>query len=195
MKPFLVIAYTTIGDYYEELSQNLEVSCKSNNIPLYLEKIESLGSWEKNTHYKSKFVKSCLNKFPNNNLAYVDVDAIFHKYPSFFDEIDTDISFRIENFRWRKNEPLSGTIYFKNIQEVHSLVDTWTELNEKTPAERKNPLTWEQFNMKKALDLNQKVKFQILPPEYCFITDHTRALYPGLIPIVEHFQASRQTTK
>jgi hypothetical protein len=109
--------------------------------------------------------------------------------------IFTGHSFRIENFRWRKNEPLSGTVWFRNCPEVHLVVNAWIKINEKNPAERRNPLTWEQYNLKRSVDLHQGIRFHNLPPEYVFITDHTRTLYPGLSPVIEHFQASRKTAK
>ena len=56
-------------------------------------------------------------------------------------------------------------------------------------------MSWEQFNMKKALDLHPDLKFINLPPEYVFITDHTRRMYPRISPIIEHFQASRKTAR
>ena len=195
MSPYLVIAYATKNDYYETLSRNLQQSCKDFNIPLHLELIDSLGSWEKNTHYKAQFIKDAITKLDSPSFVYVDVDAVFRSNPILFDTIDCDISFRLENFPWRKDEPLSGTVYFKKSPEILSLIDEWIRINSETPAERRNPFTWEQFNMKKALDLHPELVFNNLPPEYVFITDHSRRLYPTVVPIIEHFQASRTTTR
>lgn len=195
MKTFCVIAYATRNDYYEELSQNLAKSCQSYNIPLHLKLIDSLGSWEKNTHHKAEFILECLDTLEYDNLVYVDVDAIFLSYPDLFDSLDCDVSFRIENFRWRSNEPLSGTVFLRRSEEVKSFVRDWIKTNEQIRAERRNPFTWEQYNMKRALDLHPGLQFHNLPPEYVCITDHTRRLYPGIIPIVEHFQASRKTAR
>jgi hypothetical protein len=41
----------------------------------------------------------------------------------------------------------------------------------------------------------KSINYYNLPPEYTFITDHTRKLYPGLNPVVEHFQESRKVLK
>ena len=40
------------------------------------------------------------------------------------------------------------------------------------------------------VDLNLDVKN--LPPEYTFIFDSMKVMYPKIIPVIEHFQASRQ---
>jgi len=193
MGNFIVIAYATRNDYYESLSENLKASCLAFNIPLHVTMIDSLGSWEKNTHYKANFIKECLEQLDHERFVYVDVDALFRSYPSHFENLDCDISFRQEDFPWRKSEPLSGTIFLKKSDKMLSLVDDWISINNAIPSERRNPLTWEQYNLKKALDKNTELKYENLPPEYVFITDHTKRLYPGLSPVIEHFQASRVT--
>lgn len=191
MSPFLVIAYYTLGNQYESLSENLKKSCKDFNLPLFLKPIEDLGSWSKNTHYKANFIQECLERF-NQNLLYVDVDAVFRSYPSLFEDIDCDIAYRTENFRWRANEALSGTIFLSNNDKVKSFVNLWIEMNDKTPAIKIKPETWEQANMQKALLKNGGLKYYNLPPQYTYIFDHTKSMYPDITPVIEHFQASRK---
>jgi hypothetical protein len=194
---FKVIGYYTQGTRYEELSWRLINSCDAFGIPYYIEGIADLGSWEKNTHYKSQFVIKCLNQFPEETLLYVDVDAVFQRMPVGLTEIpqEVDIAYRTENFPWRKDEPLSGTIFFRNTDKTKEIVAKWEELNNKTPAIRNKPETWEQQNLKRALESVKDANYYNLPPEYTFITDHTRRLFPGLLPVIEHYQASRQNTR
>ncbi len=191
MSPFLIIAYYTLGNQYEALSENLSKSCKDLNLPLFLKPIENLGSWEKNTHYKANFIQECLNNF-QQNLVYVDVDAVFRKHPDLFDSLDCDIAYRTENFKWRRNEALSGTIFLRNNDLVKDLVKSWVSINESIPAIRMVPSTWEQANMQKAVQSNKAIKYYNLPPEYTYIFDHTKRMYPGIEPVIEHFQASRK---
>jgi hypothetical protein len=191
MSPFLVIAYYTPGNQYETLSENLKESCNNLQIPLFLKPIQDLGSWERNTHYKANFIYECLNSY-TQNLVYVDVDAVFRKYPDIFDSLDCDIAYRTENFKWRKNEALSGTIFLKNNESVKALIKNWISINNAIPAIRRVPSTWEQANMQKAVQANPFIKYHNLPPEYTYIFDHTRRMYPDIEPIIEHFQASRK---
>lgn len=191
MSPFLVIAYFTPGNQYEALSENLSKSCSEFGIPLHLRPIENLGTWEKNTHYKANFILECLSSF-SQNLVYVDVDAVFRSYPSLFESLDCDIAYRTENFRWRRNEALSGTIFLANNNKTRKLVEKWIEINNVIKANRMDPETWEQKNMQRALDVCTDVSYQNLPPEYTFIFDHSRKLYPEISPVIEHFQASRK---
>ena len=191
---FLTIAYYTKGTSYETLAQNLSNSCKSYDIPLILKPIADLGSWERNTHYKAEFILECLNTYPQN-LLYVDVDAVFRSYPDLIDTLDCDIAYRTENFRWRNNEALSGTIYLKNCDSVKSLVSQWIAINNQTPASRYAPETWEQANLQKAVVNDPSINYYNLPPEYTYIFDHTKKLYKGLKPVIEHFQESRRAHK
>jgi len=191
MSPFTIIAYYTQGNQYEQLSRNLTKSCNDLNLPLFLKPIEDLGSWAKNTHYKASFIQECLGKF-QNNLVYVDVDAIFRSYPKLFEDLNCDIAYRTENFRWRSNEALSGTLFLRNNDRVKSFVQSWIDLNNENPADRLKPSTWEQVNMQKAVLKNRGIKYYNLPPQYTYIFDHTKSLYPDIIPVIEHFQASRK---
>jgi hypothetical protein len=187
---FLTIAYFTKGNKYESLSQNLRQSCESFNIPLHLNPIEDLGSWEKNTHYKAKFILQCLQNF-SQDLLYVDVDAVFRRYPDLLETIDCDLGYRTENFKWRKNEALSGTIFLRNNERTIEFVKSWILLNDTNPSFRFKPETWEQANMQRVHISSKGLKYFNLPPEYTFVFDHTRRMYPGLSPVIEHFQASR----
>lgn len=190
----LIIAYFTENTQYETLANNLRQSCNQFNIPNHIKPVQNLGSWEKNTHYKAQFILNSLNEF-QDNLLYVDADAIFRSYPKLLETIDCDIAYRTENFKWRANEALSGTIYLRNSEKTKSLVKSWISLNESNPAKRLDPSTWEQANMQRVVQANPDIKYYNLPPEYTFITDHTRKLYPGLSPVVEHFQESRNVFK
>jgi hypothetical protein len=191
----LTIAYFTQTEPYQSLVKNLQNSLQNFNLPFYIEPILDQGSWEKNTHYKGYFIKKCLNENPDHNLLYVDVDAIFKSYPSVIDTLDCDIAYRTENFRWRNDEALSGTIFLKNNDLVKKMVDEWIRLNESTPAQRMKPETWEQKNMQRAQRAFSEINYYNLPPEYTFIFDIHRQLYPRAVPVIEHYQASRQVFK
>lgn len=190
----LVIAYYTENTSYQNLSQNLKSSIQSFGLPHLIKPIKDLGSWEKNTHYKAQFIRECLDS-QTQDLLYVDVDAVFKAYPQIFETLDCDIAYRTENFRWRGDEALSGTVYFRNNDLVKRMVDRWIRLNETTPAERMKPETWEQKNMQRAQREFTDLVYYNLPPEYTFITDHTRSMYPGLNPVIEHYQESRNVHK
>jgi hypothetical protein len=191
---FLVIAYYTKSSRYEDLSQNLKTSLQQFNLPYYIHGIDDLGSWEKNTHYKAYFIRKCLED-RNQDLLCVDVDAVFKSYPSLIPDLNCDIAYRTEDFKWRKDEALSGTLFLRNNEKVKRFVDRWIQLNEAVPAERAKPETWEQKNMQVAQREFQDLVYFNLPPEYTFIFDHTRNMYPRLAPVIEHYQESRNSSR
>jgi hypothetical protein len=62
-------------------------------------------------------------------------------------------------------------------------------------SEGSNAKTLEQWNLDKAIQEGLKdygLTFKNLPPEYTFIFDSMRAMYPNAKPVIEHFQASRR---
>jgi hypothetical protein len=187
---FLVIAYYTESTAYEVLAGNLKRSLQNFSLPHHIEPIEDLGSWEKNTHYKAYFIKSIL-EIRNQDILYVDVDAQFKQYPDLILNLDCDIAYRTQDFKWRSDEALSGTLFLKNNEKTKKFVDRWIELNEAVPAERMKPETWEQKNMQRAQREMKDLVYYNLPPEYTFIYDHMKIMYPGIPPVIEHYQESR----
>jgi hypothetical protein len=187
---FLVIAYYTRNTSYEALSVKLKKSLQNFSIPHYIEPINDQGSWEKNTHYKAYFIKKCLND-RNLDLLYVDVDAVFKSYPILIDTLSCDLGYRTEDFKWRKDEALSGTIFLRNNDKIKTFVNRWIQLNEAVPAERMKPETWEQKNMQTAHREFNDLIYHNLPPEYTYIFDHTKTMYPRISPVIEHYQESR----
>jgi hypothetical protein len=191
---FLVIAYYTENSSYEALAGKLKKSLTNFNLAHHIEGIKDLGSWEKNTHYKAYFIREVLNT-RNQDVLYVDVDAQFKAYPELIPTLDCDIAYRTQDFRWRADEALSGTIFLKNNDRVKRFVNRWIELNEATPAERMKPETWEQKNMQRAQREMTDLSYYNLPPEYTFIYDHMKMMYPGTSPVIEHYQESRNVHK
>ena len=133
-----------------------------------------------------------LDKHIGKSIVWVDSDAIIHSYPKLFDNYNYDIAVRWQDFRWRKNECLSGTIYMANNSHMRDLCKRWEGEN---IAEGPNAKTFEQWNLGKSIiemRTEGKIKDGNLPPEYTMIFDSMRAMYPDVKPIIEHFQASRK---
>lgn len=187
----LIIGYYTINTPYEKEKDKLIESLKKFNYEFYIKGINNLGDWNLNTKYKAKFILECLLKYPNKKLLYLDVDAIVLKPLDFFVNFSADISMRVEDWKWRKNEYLSGTIYLESNQKTIDIVNEWIDLNEKTIHDSKQ---LEQWNLGIIIDKykdTNKLIFKNLPPEYTYIFDLTKVKYPNLVPIIIHNQASR----
>jgi hypothetical protein len=189
---FIIVAYYTINTPYEQEANKLKASLDKLKVSYDIVGVENLGNWQANTRFKARFMQDMLDKHKGKNLVYVDSDAVIHQYPTLFDNYPYDIAVRWQDFRWRKNECLSGTIFMANNQATRELCKRWEGVN---VSEGPGAKTFEQWNLGKVIeDMRRegKVKDGNLPPEYTMIFDSMREMYPNINPVIEHFQASRK---
>jgi len=192
----MVVGYYTINTPYEEEAQNLIRSLNKLRINQDVIGVKTLGNWQANTRFKAEFMLDMLNKWPNHRLLYVDVDAVVHKMPDLFKNYKCDIAVRWQDFRWRKNECLSGTIYMENNKRTRRICELWRDINV-TEGNESNRM--EQWNLdtviNKMKEEDPNFTYKNLPPEYTMIFDSMRGMYPDISPVIEHFQASRRFKK
>jgi len=181
MKP-IFIAYYTKNTGYEQEVENLRESLLKFDLEHDIQGIPNLGDWNKNTHYKPKFIKKMLLKH-NKPVVYIDADAVICLEPIYFDDLICDIA--VPKITWSeyrtrsdKVEILSGTLYFT--PKAINLVNKWIVLCDK------QPIIWDQKLLAKLLNDTQ---YLILPDEYCVIFDSMRKIKN---PVIKHMQASRR---
>jgi len=179
-----IISYFTRNTQYEKEAEKFVVSLDKLNIPYFVEGILSLGNWSKNTNFKPTFIREKLNQF-KCPVLWIDVDAIVHSHPIFFNSVKCDISYYM---RPHRKEILSGTLYFNYSIQAFALIDKWIEHITRRPA------SWDQMNLQSALhEMKKNISVQIMPPEYCCIFDLMRKNNECKnSPVIEHFQASRK---
>ena len=185
---FMVIGYYTRNTFYEDHAQVFVKSMQLFNIPYYVEAIDNLGSWVLNCTYKPTFIKRMMEKFPDYNIVYVDVDAEFLAYPILFEDLDCNIAVHYFDRRYHPKitveayEVLSGTIFLKNCCQVFEMVEQWEKECERRPR------VWDQRSLEKILQGD----FYHLPAEYCKIFN----LMPRIKnAVIVHYQASRRIRK
>jgi len=190
----MVVGYYTKGTLYEEEAKKTIASAQALGLNHDIVGVEDFGGWQANTRYKAKFMREMLDKHPEHRLLYVDCDSIIRRRPELFEDYSADIAIRYQDFRWRKNECLSGTIYMENNKRTRELCDIWYQTNVDDPDQVKNI---EQWNLAKIIEnmKPQGLRVKNLPPEYTFIFDHMKRIYPQAQPVIEHFQASRKARK
>ena len=192
----MVVGYYTVNTPYEDEAQNLIRSLNKLSINHDVIGVKTLGNWQANTRFKAGFMLDMLIKWPNHRLLYVDVDAVVHKIPELFKNYTCDIAVRWQDFRWRKNECLSGTIYMENNTRTKRICELWRDIN---VTEGNQSDRMEQWNLDTVIN-QMKVEdpnftYKNLPPEYTMIFDSMRGMYPNISPVIEHFQASRRFKK
>jgi len=190
---WLVCAYFTKDRIYINRAGKLIESLRKFKIPYEVCPIDTFNDWYKGTQYKPTFLNDMLKKYPQHSIVYVDVDAIFCKYPDLFDILDTkrpEVNIAVHvldhsKYR-RKNHPpelLSGTIFLRNSNETSIILQEWIlELT-------KDNKLWDQRGLAKVL---QNHSFYNLPEEYCTIFDYMSSVKD---PVIKHFQASRETRR
>jgi hypothetical protein len=180
---YLIVSYYTNNTLYEQEAQKFILSLKKFAIPYYVEGVENLGSWQKNTSYKPTFIKKMLLKFPESSIVWVDCDAQFFAYPTLFDNLSCDVAIYVYDGKEYKHknwipELLSGTVYFRNCPKVLDFVEQWEKLC------REHFGVWDQKHLASVL----KNDFELLPGEYCKIVDKMQYIKN---PVIVHYQASR----
>ena len=185
MPDFIVTSFYTANTGYEKEVLNLEASLVLYDIPHHVQRVSNLGSWQKNTLFKAKFIKWMMGAYPKKAIVFVDADAVFHCYPDLFEKIETDFACHFRNWHARQDELLSGTLYFKNSPKMMGIVDEWIEVN------KLNKDKLEQRNLERVIRRNgHKISIYHLPIEYCCIFDDDNRRKFKVI--IEHFQASRR---
>jgi hypothetical protein len=189
----MVVGYYTLNTPYEEEAQNLIRSLNKLGVNHDVIGVKTLGNWQANTRFKAGFMLDMLTKWPNHRLLYVDCDAVVHRMPNLFKKYKCDIAVRWQDFRWRKNECLSGTIYMENNERTKRICELWRDINVK---EGNKSTRMEQWNLDTVInqmkDEDPQFTYKNLPPEYTMIFDSMRGMYPNIVPVIEHFQASRR---
>ena len=184
MSPFIIVAYYTKETLYEAHAERLKASLIKYGIPHHIKPIDNLGNWHLNTAHKPTFLLEMMERFPQQSIVYVDCDAIFSQYPVLFDVLDCNVAAhwfdRTQHIKSSAKgfELLSGTIFFKNVEDVRNLVRRWEEKCSKSP------YIWDQ----KHLEALVGEDFFPLPSEYCKIFDTMHRVEE---PVITHYQASR----
>jgi len=189
---WIVCAYYTKNSIYEDHAANFIRSLKKFGLYYEITPIDDFKDWYKGMQYKPTFLKQMLEKHYPHSIVYVDIDAVFCRYPELFDRLNESSNVNIavhvldhSKYR-RKNHPselLSGTIFLKNTKEVKEIIDNWIKkLTE-------DPKLWDQKGLECVL---KDKKFYRLPEEYCMIFDYMSSVKN---PVIKHFQASRVTRR
>jgi len=174
VKP-IVISYYTKNTGYEKEIQGLIDGLRRFNLERDIQPIDDLGGWQKNTHYKARFIKAMLEKH-KRPVLFLDSDAIVRRYPFLFNDLNADMACYFKGGQ----ELLTGTIYFSNSEKAMELINRWVRKNDARPR------IWEQRNLQEAVK-DWDGKIEQLPPAYCKIFDTMNVEKP----VIEHFQASR----
>ena len=174
----IIIGYYTTGTRYEALAEKMKASADVLGLPCTIKGYQNRGSWVANCAIKPEFIREMLD-VTEDNLLYVDADAVIRKIPILCYTITEDMA------AYYKSEPelLSGTIFIRNNTVMKTLVDEWCAYQHKHPGE------WDQKTLLATVN-KLKPSLYRLPQSYTKIFDAKDAT--GEEAVIEHFQESRK---
>lgn len=186
---FIVVSFYTKETGYEREATKLIEMLKRYGLDWHIEPIRNLGSWQANTYYKAEFLKKTMGRYPNQDIVWLDVDSVLHKYPVLFDTIDADLGVHFIDWerygRGRSSELDSAVMFIKNNDKMCYLIEAWIEENQRMISSG----SWEQRNLQEILTRHTEINIVNLPAEYCKIFD-LMALVKN--PVIEQMQVSRK---
>lgn len=196
MKEFpTVVSFFTKRTPYEKEIERLVDSCKTYNIPLQIEGVESFGSWELNCAFKPFFILKKLDEL-KKPLLWIDADGAFVNFPRWIEAFDGDFSVRIHPnlANGHPSKVVSSTIFVRPNAHGTQLVRLWAmECQKQLLDSGRMEEFWDQIALRDVIfsKLHQAIVHP-LPLAYAKIFDHPHDLHEVANPIIEHYQASRR---
>jgi hypothetical protein len=181
-----IVAYYT-NDFYYSKSIDLSHSLNKFGACYEIKKVQGPETWNEAVSYKPRFILDSLLSSSCQYLGYTDCDSrLLRALPA------SDITGDVAYVPFKRNphsteEALTGTLFFKNTTPVKAFVMGWIDAT----TQWQGLDTPEQLSLKQVLE-HTNLNVQRLGPEWCFIFDDMREMYPDAAPIFEHYQASRE---
>lgn len=171
---------------YKAMSQRLKESCDALGLHCAIYQEKDTGTWEGNVYRKPHVVRKALIAYPNEDVLFVDADAMFRRYPLELVGSQWEVACYFESSGY----PVSGTVFVSNTERARLFVDAWCEGCDR--GEGKN----EDFHwMAKALRSVPYLKVGYLPPAYFWKEKEMRGRFPTALPVVEHYTVGEHTFK
>lgn len=177
-----LVAFHTEDRLYEFHAELLRRSVGRLGITLETESIKP-RDWLGAVAYKPEFLMRVRER-TEGPVLYVDADAFVHADPTeALSGTAADIGVHVR----QDGEVLSGTVLVGDSEAARELLAEWA------CRMRASPGVWDQRVLQDILSEGAGgARVQHLPVEYAFIFDIGRDENPGLSPVIEHLQASRE---
>lgn len=180
-------AYWT-NDFYYSKSIDLSHSLNKWGACYEIKKVTGPKTWNEAVSHKPQFILDCLVSSTCDYIGYTDCDSkLLRAVPAM--DLSGDVAYvPFKRTPHHQEEALTGTLFFKNTSAVKAFVMEWVDA---TP-QWAGLDTPEQLSLKQVLEHTQ-LNIQRLGPEWCWIFDDFKELFPDAPPpIFCHYQASRE---
>jgi hypothetical protein len=188
---YRVVSFYSLASPYMHLAGELRASLRRFKIPRHIKgenmPVRTFSEWARNTRYKPHFILRAMERFPGEDIVWIDADAEVVRRPVLFEELSTAVCATADiACCFRGDELLTGTVFFKNTPRVRQAVIEWASRSEANIAMPKG----EQFSLDQVRKSNPDLVFKMLPMEYCYF-DLVSSLAKGP-PVIIHKQQSRK---
>ena len=179
-----IVSSFTPDNGYPEDAKLLRASLDRLGIPAEIEEVPSVGNWKANCMARASFLLGKL-RGSGESILWIDADAAVRSDPRpYLDALkDVDVGFHFLNGK----ELLGGTQYYRPTADAMLLLERWVFSNGVYSAAPRS-----QVNLRRAVDSISSLRVARLPAAFTFIFDTMRKMHPDVVPIIEHFQASRR---
>lgn len=196
---FIICIFATENTPYLEIADTYVIpSLKALNLQYDFQVVPNLGTWQKNTSYKSTFARLMLEKHKDKNIVLLDADSKVFQYPELFNLIPEEYNFAahiLDHNTWYQNgskikELVSSCLFLRNNNRTIGLVEKWE-------ASCKTDDLWEQKILQRLLE-KEKEPIYNLPLRYCYINTVRGTQEPYIKcddVVIKQYQASRTTKK
>lgn len=155
---------------------------------LFAEVVEP-REWVETCSRKAEFCGRMLWRYPHGRMLWMDVDARVRAPLTALEEHPADFDLGCHYTRNGK-ELLSGTLLFEPTEASRALCSDWSA---RCSAD---PRRWDQRHLADAVKaMGGDLRVWDFGVQYVFIHDTHRRMHPGVEPVIEHLQASREARK
>jgi len=194
MSKTIYVSYGT-EDYLPRLMKMVK-SLMKQGIPsnrIDVQECDIQGNWHKRVKAKVAFMQEMADKYPKNNIAWVDADCVCVQFPEFLETFDGEWGMAREPRHGRyDNWYLSNCYIIKPTDKSKQMLAHWAyhtkHIVSRTPTQTAFNQCFEIHQPKLNLD------FRFVPLSYCWYAKHSdKAPYNKIKPVFIHDIASRKT--
>jgi hypothetical protein len=176
-----VISFATMGNGYEAHLLRLIRSAMEVGVAISVDTCPCSGTWVQHCSLKADYIHTQLKAI--DRVLWVDADGEFKHYPELIASLPDDVDIAVH--RNPRGRVLSGTVMLNNTERARHLADVWVHLCQK------DPNTWDQRHLQRAMGHVPGLVVEWLPREYCAVFDR----YVVDDPVILHHQASREAKR
>ena len=165
-----VVSYHT-EDEYSELAEVLEGSLLDLGISYSMDVVGNEPSWLETYLYKPSYILDCLNRYPGEDILYMDVDSILVRKPKILDSARKffDMAISVDD----EGNAISSVMWFKNCEKTKEFLKDWVNNNV-------NPTKSLSLVLSKWV-MEGRIKNLTLPPQYYKINDQMEEISDPVI--------------